>query len=206
MFESHPATVPIGTVEDQEATVDFVGDARHELLGHVVADVATNGIADRSLREIAASVGTSHRMLIYHFGSRVGLVAAIVGAVEESQRSLMSGATEVHDPTDVIRDVWERVSAPEVRPFVQLFFEAVAAASRTETGEFTSSWIDDVAAVTQALGLQHDPAEIRLSIAVIRGLLIDVINGTDPAVARASLERFLQMRTADRSISSSPLT
>ena len=64
-------------------------DARAELLDRVVADVAEHGLTDRSLRDIAAAVGTSHRMLLYHFGSRQGLVAAIVQSVEAAQRQLL---------------------------------------------------------------------------------------------------------------------
>ena len=47
--------------------------AREQLLAAVVGYVATHGFSDLSLREVAAAIGTSHRMLIYHFGSREGL-------------------------------------------------------------------------------------------------------------------------------------
>jgi AcrR family transcriptional regulator len=35
------------------------------------------GIADLSQRQLAAAISTSHRMLIYHFGSREGLLVAV---------------------------------------------------------------------------------------------------------------------------------
>ena len=42
-----------------------------EKLLRAVVDVAlAGGIADRSLRGIAEAAGTSHRMLIHHYGSR----------------------------------------------------------------------------------------------------------------------------------------
>ena len=40
------------------------------LLDAVVGYALAHGIADQSLRTIAEAVGTSHRMLIHHFGSR----------------------------------------------------------------------------------------------------------------------------------------
>ena len=43
------------------------GDARDRLLDRVIAFAAVDGISGRSLREIARGVGTSHRMLLYHF-------------------------------------------------------------------------------------------------------------------------------------------
>ena len=83
--------------------------------------------------DLAAAVGTSHRMLIYHFGSRVGLVTAIVEEVEARQRALMrelAAASPHADSADMVRAVWTQVTSPDVLPFVQLFFEAVAYAAR----------------------------------------------------------------------------
>ena len=59
-----------------------VSERRDALLRRVVAAAADGGLARRSLRDLAAHVGTSHRMLIHHFGSRDGLLAAVVDAVE----------------------------------------------------------------------------------------------------------------------------
>jgi AcrR family transcriptional regulator len=44
------------------------------------------GFSRLSLREIASGTGTSHRMLIYHFGSREGLLAEVVARIEAEQR------------------------------------------------------------------------------------------------------------------------
>jgi AcrR family transcriptional regulator len=69
--------------------------AREHLLASAVRHALDAGIADLSLRQIAAAIGTSHRMLIYHFGSREGLLVAVTQAVEDQQRAalLESGAT-----------------------------------------------------------------------------------------------------------------
>ena len=72
--------------------------ARDQLLERVVAFAAAEGIAGRSLRDIAAGVGTSHRMLLYHFGSREGLLAAIVATIEAQQRDVMADLTGRREP------------------------------------------------------------------------------------------------------------
>ena len=147
-------------------------------------------------------------MLLYHFGSREGLVAAIVFAVEAQQRALMTAADPTSDPSDVVRDVWRRVSDPSMRPFVQLFFETAAYASRqsdatgsvvaptaglAEAGELTALWIEDAVTLSRQMAGDADATDVRLGIAVIRGLLLDVMTGGDVAGATKSLERFLAL-------------
>jgi AcrR family transcriptional regulator len=169
-----------------------MGRARDELLGSIVDEVAANGLADRSLRDIAESVGSSHRMVLYHFGSHAGLVAAIVDHVEASQRAAMTGASSTAtDRSEVARAMWQRTSAVETRPFVAMFFEAVAYAARTGGADFTTPWIEDAAATSRALGAELDPVDARIGTAVIRGLLIDVITTGDAGPSTEALERFL---------------
>lgn len=61
-----------------------------ERLLEAVVDVAlAGGIAGKSLRAIAEAAGTSHRMLIYHFGSREGLFVEVIRAVEARQRAIL---------------------------------------------------------------------------------------------------------------------
>jgi AcrR family transcriptional regulator len=169
--------------------------ARDDLLDRIVDDVAANGIADRSLREIAESVGSSHRMVLYHFGSRDGLVTAIVEEVERRQRVVMSAGLDHTDPAATMRDVWHRVAGPQLRPFVQLFFEALAYSSRhgAPDDHLTASWVD---ATSPADG--EDALDARLGVAVIRGLLVDVLAGGDPSVAHAALERYIDITQATR--------
>ena len=59
---------------------------REALLAACTDHVLAEGLIGLSLRPLAKAVGTSDRMLIYHFGSRDGLVAAIVD--ESTNRSV----------------------------------------------------------------------------------------------------------------------
>jgi AcrR family transcriptional regulator len=155
--------------------------------------VALHGIGDRSLRDLAAAVGSSHRMLVYHFGSRQGLVAAIVGQIEQSQRDVLRSLTaETEDPRELVRRLWARVSSSELRPFVRLFFEALAASGEGDADR-TAPWLDTAEGVTGAVGVAFDPVDMRLGVAVTRGLLVDVVATGDVASATAALERFLEL-------------
>jgi AcrR family transcriptional regulator len=175
-------------------------DARDVLLRNVVAYAADGGIADKSLREIATGVGTSHRMLLYHFGSREGLLAAIVGVVEAQQRAAMASITaQAGTPRELMTGLWEQVASPEVRPYVRLFFEVFSLASQGVPGtesmldSLTGPWLDDGVAAAARLGLTADPAAIRLGVAVSRGLLLDLLAGADPDQVTASYELFVTL-------------
>ena len=54
-----------------------------ELLDDLTDHVLGVGLLDLTLRPMAAAIGTSDRMLIYHFGSRDALVAAVVAHAGE---------------------------------------------------------------------------------------------------------------------------
>ena len=51
---------------------------REQLLDAVTDHVLAEGLIGLTLRPVAAALGTSDRMLIYHFGSRDALVSAVV--------------------------------------------------------------------------------------------------------------------------------
>src|SRR5947209_10725173 len=93
-------------------------DPRQRLLDRAIAYVADNGLTDLTLRTLAASIGTSHRMLIHHFGSKEGLWVAIVQTVERRQRELLAGF--LPDPDQPIGEAmwrwWKHISDPSLWP------------------------------------------------------------------------------------------
>lgn len=171
---------------------------RESLLERILPHVAANGLMDASLREIAEAVGTSHRMLIYHFGSRDGLVAAVVAAMEAAQRqTLLRLASEATDPADLVRRQWTELTRPEVLPFVRLFFDVLsqAAAGKPGTDGFleslTEPWLDMATGIADRMGAEVARPELRVGVAVMRGLLVDVLAGCPIDEATAALEAHL---------------
>src|SRR4051794_30471780 len=112
--------VPVGTVVAMAP-----GEARQRLLEAAIDYVVGHGLTDLSLRRLAAELGTSHRMLIHHFGSREGLWVAIVREVE--RRQLEAIGDIVPDPSisyaDAMRAWWRHISDPALWPNERLFFE-----------------------------------------------------------------------------------
>lgn len=177
-----------------------MGTARQDLLDRTIDHVARHGLSDLSLRELAAAIGTSHRMLNYHFGSREGLLAAIVATVEEHQRAALEHlAADATTPAELVRAQWAQLSDPALRPSIVLFFEVLALALQERPGtegflaHLTEPWLDVAATIASDLDLTTTRAELRLGVAVVRGLLLDVAAGADLAAATASLDRFLEL-------------
>ena len=81
--------------QTEEPANEPPSEAKARLLAATIDYVAANGMTDRSLREIAAAIGTSHRMLVYHFGSKEGLLVEVVSAVEAEQLQAVAALNDV---------------------------------------------------------------------------------------------------------------
>ena len=174
--------------------------ARDALLEKAMVHVAAHGLSDVSLRELASAIGTSHRMLLYHFGSREGLVAAIVAAMETQQRDALAALAEgAPSPRELIEAQWAQLTDPALRPFVALFFEVLALAVHERPGtegfldQLTDPWLALASEVADRLGLDADLDELRLGVAVTRGLLVEVLASGEVEGPTASLVRFLDL-------------
>jgi len=137
-------------------------------------------------------------MLLYHFGSRAGVVAAVAAAVEEGQRrALASIPADAQTQADVVDAVWRQVSDPAVLPFVPLFFEVLGQALQRRPGteaflaNLTTPWVDEGLALARQRGAPDlTAADARLAIAVVRGLLVDLAATGDRTAADETLARF----------------
>ncbi len=103
---------------------------RQQLLDALVDEFAAGGIGDRSLREVAAAVDTSHRMLLHHFASRDELLLAIVDEVERRQMVILADLPT--DPAEGFAAMWANLCRPELRPFERLFFECYSRGAQGE--------------------------------------------------------------------------
>jgi len=161
---------------------------REELLAAVVETCAARGLGQRSLRDIAEAAGTSHRMLIHHFGWREGLMVAVVREVEGRQAAL--AARLGGGPAERLGEMWEHLSDPSLRMFERLFFECYARGANGEAPfdsllpEAVDSWLAGDAAG------RADPALVRLALAVVRGLLLDLVASGATAETTAAMRRF----------------
>lgn len=174
---------------------------RERLLASAMDYLGTRGISDLSLRGIAEALGTSHRMLIYHFGSKEGLLTEVVRAVEAAQRDMWDELVNdgTLDPSDRPRQLWQRVSAPDLEPYARLFFEIYGQALQGRAPA-TSLLDGDIETWLVASGQSFtrdgvaDPQAAtvaRLGVAVVRGLLMDLLATGQRTEVDEAFELFL---------------
>ncbi|GAA2814432.1 TetR/AcrR family transcriptional regulator [Kribbella solani] len=163
--------------------------SRESLLAEAVGHFTANGVGDASLRSIASSIGTSHRMLIYHFGSREGLLAEVVRTVEQQQRDLLADVLATDLPiAEQSERFWRRVSESAL-VYGPLFFELSAHAMQdlpyTEPlkADLINVWLPPLIDLCIRAGIPADaaPAYARLGLAASRGLLFDLLLTGDQA-------------------------
>jgi AcrR family transcriptional regulator len=169
-------------------------ERRRQLLDTLVDEFAAGGVGGRSLRDVAAAVGTSHRMLLHHFGSRDDLLVAIVEEVE--RRQMLVVADLPTEPAENFAAMWEHLHRPELRQFERLFFECY---SRAANGEqpfarmmpgAVDDWLDYVNKLADGAA---EPALVRLGLAVTRGLLLDLVATNDEAGVDAAAHAFADL-------------
>lgn len=169
-------------------------DRRRRLLDALVDEFAAGGVGDRSLRDIAAAIGTSHRMLLHHFGSREDLLIAVVAEVERRQMGLLAELPA--RPAEGFAAMWNDLRRPELRRLERLFFECYSRAAQGEK-PFTrmvpgavDGWLREVEANA---GAPYDRATARLGLAVTRGLLLDLVATDDEAGVDAAAAAFVEL-------------
>ena len=178
-------------------------DPKQRLLDAAIRYVADNGVTDTSLRRLAAAIGTSHRMLIYHFGSKEGLLVEIIRAVEQQQRDALRDLelTPGSTAADIGRAFWRRLADPALWPNERLFFEVYGQALQGRPGttalldRIVEDWLDPLTELLTRLGVEPAKARAtaRLGVAVSRGLLLDLLATGDRAGVDAAMERFIEL-------------
>jgi AcrR family transcriptional regulator len=170
---------------------------RVQLLESAVDYVSKHGLADLSLRPLAAALGSSPSLLLYHFGSKEGLLVAIIRAGRARQHAAMrnvelSGKSE----RDAARLLWRSWSGPAWRPMTRLFFEVYALALQTPSrfpGFLDEAVGDWVTALMDGDDSPRARSRATLMLAAFRGLLLDLCASNDKARVDAAAEAFFVM-------------
>ena len=102
------------------------GTRRDELLDRVTDHVLAEGLIGLSLRPLAAAVGTSDRMLIYHFGSRDALVSAVVGRTTERAIELIDALPGAPSIESGVTRLWAAYRTEPLSSCLDVYVQAAA--------------------------------------------------------------------------------
>ncbi|WP_329366009.1 TetR/AcrR family transcriptional regulator [Streptomyces sp. NBC_00669] len=168
--------------------------AKDELTGavldHLLSDAGREGL-DGSLRSLAGAIGVGHSLLLYHFGSREGLLVAVHEACERRERAhLAAFGAEDADPATTMRRMWRHLAEPRMWPLYRVGF--ALRARRPGVDETREPWIDELLPLVRAVGVPagRARAEALLWLATSRGLLRELTTGADPLAVDAAAEAF----------------
>lgn len=175
---------------------------KDELIESLIGYLLDNGLADLSLRPLAAGVGTSARLLIYHFGSKEGLLTEVLEAmhahVRQSFEQLLNKPPGKH-PKPPLKLFWNWAVADENYVYLKLLCELqILAIQNPDTyaqylERNTNSWFDfALEAMSPSL---RTPAMATLCSAVFGGLFIELMSSGDRKRTTQALDCFIQMAT-----------
>src|SRR3954462_6985294 len=98
---------------------------KEELLERCYAYVLEHGLTTLSLRPLAAAVGSSPRVLLFLFGSKEGLVRALLARARAEELDLLRRIEPAGAGLQAVTaELWAWLAAPEHRALMTLWVEA----------------------------------------------------------------------------------
>jgi AcrR family transcriptional regulator len=154
-----------------------------ELLDAIIGYLLRHGVSDLSLRPLAKAVGSSPRVLLYHFGSKEAMIDRVLAYIREKQRARY---TQMSPPTFAppsagCREIWISMTAPDSEPLFRLFFEIYSLALQRPRrfADFLHNtvhdWIEFVAEPMCDEGYRQEDSRAFATVvlAAFRGFMLD---------------------------------
>lgn len=154
-----------------------------ELLDAIIGYLVKHGVADLSLRPLAKAVGSSPRVLLYHFGSKEAMVDRVLARIREQQRASYEKMAPPFFalPSAGCRKIWRDMTAAESEPLFRLFFDVYSLALQRPRrfADFLHNtiedWLEFVAKPMQREGYERNDSRAFATVVLagFRGLMLD---------------------------------
>jgi AcrR family transcriptional regulator len=186
-----------GSMAEQPSPAD---SAREDLIRRVIAYAVDHELLSMSLRDLAAALGTSHRMLIYYFGSKDALLDTVVERVSvQYGHSTLPEATKRLSPLAELWRLWSSSMRPEFARYLPLFFEIrvrgmrVRNASRATVADSQHRWAAQCEEICRRYGMPPEVAhgQAALMIGLASGLYVEWMTTGDRAAVDDLMSCFL---------------
>lgn len=162
-------------------------ERRTELLDRVVIYLGEHGLADVSLRPLAAELGVGVNTLTHHFGSRDDLIVAALrrsGEIQHDVQRRWLARRPGMSQADLMRAWWRWMAAsPRNLALVRLGIEAAALGAtldglpRRVRGEQIGLWRANIEERLIEEGVPKDAAVVEASLAkaMFTGIVVDLL-------------------------------
>lgn len=101
-------------------------DRREQLLEALTDHVLAHGLIGLTLRPAAAALGTSDRMLLYHFASRDALVSAVVSRANERAIAVVASLPGAPDVRLAVTRLWTAYGTEPLSSCLDVYCQAAA--------------------------------------------------------------------------------
>lgn len=101
-----------------------MGAKRDEIIERVTDWAWEHGLVGLSLRPVAAALGTSDRMLLYHLGSKEQLIVEVIRCSSERSTAELRALPPSASPYDAVLDQWRLRTSERQAQCERLYVEA----------------------------------------------------------------------------------
>ncbi|NUR06176.1 MAG: TetR/AcrR family transcriptional regulator [Nocardioidaceae bacterium] len=155
---------------------------RDDLAEQATDHALEHGLIGLSLRPLAAALGTSDRMLLYHFGTKDDLVATLLRVSNDRSVAAVRALTPARDVRRAVRDLWRAMNTESLQRCQRMYVEAAALGLfgrepyATVVREANEVWIGAVADHLVASGVRRSRAVRATALldAAYTGLMLDL--------------------------------
>ena len=171
---------------------------KEELLDGALSYLVEHGMANVSLRPMAAQLGTSPRILMFHFKSKERLLQEVMEELQARLQSSFVGITKSERrAVPPLRSFWTWATEKRNLPYLRLIYEVqiIAAQNPKVYGPYlqkvSRDWQDVVLQNLSQSSRSEDLAT--LCIAVFDGLLLEMIMTGDRSRLTGALDKFIAL-------------
>jgi AcrR family transcriptional regulator len=172
---------------------------KEQLLAAATDYFLEHGIAGVSLRPLGSAIGSSARLLIFHFKSKEALITEALAELERRLQTSFQSMAQSHRPergVSLYEELWLWATQPKNLRCLRLAYEVQVLANRDgalsqHLQSMTSSWMKMV--LESLPQEQRDPSTRTLYTAFFDGLVLDLLSTGERRRTTGALRRFVAL-------------
>ncbi|MEL7487755.1 MAG: TetR family transcriptional regulator [Pseudomonadota bacterium] len=171
---------------------------RDEATKRIARHLLRTGLAQTSLRQLAAAADVSDRMLLYYFSNKNDVLTSALHRVAAEMAEKLNAslpAHEKHAPAELLRRGAALTEARSFKPYMRISLEIAASAARGEepyagvSSEIIAGFLVWIEARLSAPDAKQRRREATMILAVIDGLSV-MSSGVKPREAEGAVASF----------------